>query len=236
LLGISYIKYYVEISTIFARTRVDERMKMDDVNDYAQKYDENFSERKRPRSLVSRGSKIIREEVQDDATGEWRTVIRMSRVKFDDKAKERFLMEYAKWGRMGEAAAAAGVATNTVRKHMQEDEDFAEAAYLQEEEYKEKLIGHHQNLLFNGTVKESYDRNGNLVSKETIYPIRLIEMELKKHDKGYRDKQEIAVNHTGGVMVAPAETESVDDWEKRFGSARDITPPTLGLPHEDGDE
>lgn len=100
---------------------------------------------------------------------------------------------------------------------------------MQEEEYKDKLIGHHQNLVFNGTVKESYDRNGGLVSKETIYPIRLIELELKKHDRAYREKQEIAINHTGGVLVAPAETVSVDDWEKRFGAAKDITPVPLGL-------
>jgi hypothetical protein len=197
--------------------------------DYAQQYDEQFSMRKRPRSLISRGSKVVKVEIQDDVTGEWRTEIKMSRTKFDEKAKERFLLEYAKWGRMGEAAAAAGVGTLTVRRHMEEDEDFAEAFYLQEEEYKDKLIGHHQNLLFNGTVKESYDRNGNLVSSETIYPIRLIELELKKHDKGYRDKQEVSVNHTGGVLLAPAETKDIDDWETRFGAAKDVTPVPLGL-------
>lgn len=192
--------------------------------DYAQQYDEQFSMRRRPRSLVSRGSKVVKVEIKDDVTGEWRTEIRMSRIKFDDKAKERFLLEYAKWGRMGEAAAAAGVSPQTVRHHMEEDEEFAEAFYMQEQEYTDKLIGHHQNLLFNGTTKKSYDRNGNLVSEETIYPVRLIELELKKHDKGYRDKQEVEINHTGGVMIAPAEMADVDDWEKRFGAAKDVTP------------
>jgi len=204
--------------------------------DYAQQYDENFSMRKRPRSLISRGSKPVKVDIYDDVTGEWRTEIRMSRIKFDEKAKEIFLLEYAKWGRIGEAAAAAGVGTLTVRRHMEEDEDFAEAFYMQEEEYKDKLIGHHQNLLFNGTTKETYDRNGGLVSKETIYPIRLIELELKKHDKGYRDKQEIAINHTGGVLVAPAETADIDDWESRFGAAKDVTPAPLGLTDDDEDE
>jgi len=203
--------------------------------DYAQQYDENFSMRKRPRSLISRGSKPVKVDIFDDVTGEWRTEIRMSRVKFDDKAKEIFLREFAKWGRMGEAAAAAGVGTLTVRRHMEEDEEFAEAFLMQEQEYQDKLIGHHQNLLFNGTKKKSYDRNGNLVSEETIYPIRLIELELKKHDKGYRDKQEVEINHTGGVMVVPAEMADVDDWEKRFGAAKDISPVPLGLTDEDED-
>ncbi len=148
----------------------------------------------------------------------------MSRRKFDDNAKERFLMEFSKWGRMGESASAAGVSTQTVRKAMEDDEDFAEAFIVQESEYRDKLIGHHQNLLFNGTVKKNYDRNGMLISEETIYPIRLIEMELKKHDEGFRDKREIAVSHSGGVLVAPAETKSIDDWKDRFGKAKDITP------------
>ena len=148
----------------------------------------------------------------------------MSRIKFGDKEKGIFLESYRKWGRMGEAAAAAGVTAHTVRNHIEDDEDFAVAVLMAEEEYTEKLIGHHQDLVFNGTVKKSYDRNGNVVSEETVYPIRLIELELKKHDSGYREKQEVAVSHSGGVLVAPAEVGSIEDWENRFSSALDVTP------------
>ncbi|HRI38971.1 MAG TPA: hypothetical protein PLO50_10470 [Nitrospira sp.] len=148
----------------------------------------------------------------------------MERIKFDDKAKGVFLNEYRKWGRMGESAAAAGVSLQCVRYHLDQDEDFGQAMMMAEAEYQDKLIAHHQDLVFNGTERNSYDRNGNLVSTETIYPIRLIELELKKHDKGYREKQELEVKHSGGVLVAPAEMKSIDDWESRFGSAKDITP------------
>ncbi len=148
----------------------------------------------------------------------------MERIKFDDKAKGVFLDEYRKWGRIGEAAAKVGITTATVRRHMDDDEDFAVAFLECEKEYIEKLIAHHQDLVFNGTEKVSYDRNGNIVSKEQIFPIRLIELELKKHDSGYREKQEIAVNHSGGVMIAPAEMSSIEDWESRFNKAKDVTP------------
>ena len=195
---------------------------------------------KRPqlRSVLSRGSKVVTESRYNEATGEWRQIVRLSRDKFDDKAKDIFLAQYAKWGSMGESAAAAGVTTGTVRRHIDEDEDFAEALLVQEEEYRDKLISHHQNLLFNGTIKESYDRNGQLVSRETVYPIRLIELELKKHDKGYRDKQELSVNHSGGVLVAPADVVSIDDWENRFANAKDITPkpPLLGVDDKDDEK
>lgn len=195
----------------------------DEVEDYAAKYDEEFRVKKPPRSLLARGSRAIRITEQDPETGEWRTYIRMSRVKFDDEAKARFLDEYRKWGRMGESAAAAGVSKQTVRKALEDDEDFAEAVMACEEEYKDKLIAHHQNLVFNGQEKISYDRNGNIVSREQIYPIRLIELELKKHDKGYREKIEQEITHKGGVLVAPAEMKTIDDWESRFSKAKDVT-------------
>lgn len=210
-------------------------MSQQELDDYKESYAEN-QERPQLRSVISRGSKVVTESRYDEATGEWREIVRMSRIKFDDKSKDIFLKEFAKWGSMGEAAAAAGVTTGTVRRHIDEDEDFAEALLVQEEEYRDKLISHHQNLLFNGTLKEHYDRNGMLVSRETIYPIRLIEMELKKHDKGYRDKHEIAVNHSGGVLIAPAEVVDIDDWENRFSKAKDVTPKPLLLGDDDDDE
>lgn len=203
------------------------------MTEQSDKYDSQYRIQPRLRSVVSRGSKVVRRQEYDNATGEWRTVIRMSRTKFDDTAKEIFLREYAEWGRMGEAAAAAGVTPQTVRKHMEEDEDFAEALLVVEQDYRDKLVGHHQHLVFNGTQKKTYDRNGNLVGEETVYPIRLIELELKKHDAGYRDKQEVDVKIGGGVMIAPAEMASVDDWETKFGKAKDITPPTPQIEGED---
>lgn len=196
----------------------------DELDDYAAEYDRSFRVKTKPRSLLARGSRAIRITEQDPETGEWRSFIRMSRVKFDDEAKARFLDEYRKWGRMGESAAAAGVSKQTVRKALEDDEDFAEAVMACEEEYKDKLIAHHQDLVFNGTTRESYDRNGQLVSREQIFPVRLIELELKKHDKGYREKIEQEITHKGGVLVAPAEMKTIDDWESRFAKAKDVSP------------
>lgn len=208
-----------------------------ELENYADSYEDEIKRKPRLRSLISRGSKPVRKEIWDETTGMWRSVVRMSRDKFDDQAKEVFLKEYAEWGRMGEAASAAGVTPATVRRHMEDDEDFAEAVMVQEEEYQDRLIRHHQNLIFEGIEKNRYDREGNLVETSREYPIRLIELELKKHDEGYRDKQEVKVNHTGGVLVAPAEMGSIDDWESRFNNATDVTPepPLLGSDAEEAD-
>lgn len=195
--------------------------------DDSDKPDRDHYDRKRPAVrtvLLNRKSEARLVDVQDKVTGEWRQKIRMVRIKFDDEKKAMFLDEFRKWGRMGEAAGVASVSPQCVRKAMEDDEEFAQAVLIAEEAYKDKLIRHHQSLVFNGTVKETYDRNGGVVSRETIYPQRLIELELKANDERYRDKVETKVTIQRGVMVAPAEVESVDDWEKRFAKAIDVTP------------
>lgn len=153
-----------------------------------------------------------------DEKGDWRVKVVAQREKFDDAAKELFLAEYAKNARMGDSARAAGVTPPTVRRHLESDTDFAEACLAAEHEYRDRLIAHHQNLVFEGTTKTSYDRTGNIVSEEKIYPIRLIELELKKHDEGYRDKREVDMKVSGGVLVAPAEMSSIADWEAKFAN------------------
>ena len=194
-------------------------------SDYGHDPSKAFKLRTRPRSLLARGSRPVIVEYQDE-DGNWRSRIKMERIKFDDKAKGVFLNEYRKWGRMGESAAAAGVSTQCVRFHIDQDEEFAQALMIAENEYQDKLIAHHQDLVFNGTTKETYGKDGQLVSTEQIYPIRLIELELKKHDKGYRDRQEVELTHKGGVLIAPAEVGTIDDWETRFSKAKTISPPT----------
>jgi hypothetical protein len=140
-----------------------------------------------------------------------------SAPKFDDEKKARVVEELALHGRIGTAARKAGVCTSTVKKHVERDPEFGRMVMEAVEAYKDKLITHHQNLIFDGQEKVSYDRNGNIVSVEKNYPIRLIELELKKYDEGSRDKKEVNMNVRGGVLVAPAEI-SMDDWETKFAA------------------
>lgn len=154
-------------------------------------------------------------------TGDWRVKIRAERSSFNDREKGIFLEEFAKHNRIHDAAAKAGVTVGIVKYARAADIDFKAAYEEAEHAYKSRLIGHHQELIFEGTEKISYGRNGEMISKEKIYPIRLIELELKKHDEGYREKREVDMNMkvSGGVLVAPAEMKSIDDWESRFNNA-----------------
>lgn len=162
--------------------------------------------------------------VFDPIAGKWRIHIQSKKIRMTEEEKGQFLLEYAEHGRISDAAASVGLSAAQVRKELKDDLEFAEGFEIAEETYRDKLIAHHQNLVFNGTVKRVYDKEGNVIAEEQIFPIQLIAMELKKHDPAYRDKQEISMKVSGGVLVAPAEVPTIDDWEKKFGEMKDVTP------------
>ena len=172
----------------------------------------------RPTDLIARApnrNMTITEYV--DSEGVTRYKLLPTAAKLDDALKEAICAELADHGRLGTACRKNNISMTTVRKHITKDPDFGRMVMEATEAYKDRLITHHQNLVFEGTTKINYDRNGNIVSEEKVYPVRLIELELKKHDEGYRDKKEVNMNVKGGVLVAPSEM-SMDEWEKRFSS------------------
>lgn len=153
-----------------------------------------------------------------DKNGKTQKRIRINRKGgFDDRKKILFLSIYSKTNRMGDSAEAAGVSQKTVREHMQKDPDFGEAVVAAEQAYRDHVVALIQDLAFNGTEKVHFNRNGDIVYKETIYPIKLIEMEAKRVEPGYRDKQDVNIGFTGGVLVAPSSLGSIEEWEDKFG-------------------
>lgn len=166
-----------------------------------------------------------------DEIGEWKTKIVTLRQGLTEERKTIFLEELEKHGRITDAARVAGTWPPQIRKCRDTDPDFDEACTVAIQTYTDRLIEHHQDLVFNGTKRITYDRNGNISGEETIYPVRLIELELKKHDEGYRDKREMDVKVSGGVLVAPSDVASIEDWEEKFlegktidGEAQEVSP------------
>lgn len=157
-----------------------------------------------------------------DEIGEWRTRIVALRSGLTEERKTIFLAELEKHGRVTDACRVAGTWPPQIRKCRDLDPEFDEACVVAVQTYTDRLIGHHQDLVFNGTKRITYDRTGKISGEETIYPIRLIELELKKHDEGYRDKRDVNMNVSGGVLVAPADVASIDDWEEKFRKGKTI--------------
>ena len=144
----------------------------------------------------------------------WRKSISRGRIKFDDDAKQRYLDHYSEYGRKGQAAKCAGVHSHTVIEHMEMDPDFQMAVEEARGAYRDKVMEHAQTLIFEGVEVKRYTARGELIETRKEYPIRLIELELKRVEPGYREKQTLDLNTKGGVMVAPAEI-SPEDWIKQ---------------------
>ena len=157
-----------------------------------------------------------------DENGEWGLTL-IQGTKFNQRARSIYLRELSSHGRRTTAMISAGISHPTLR-HAEKDQDFLEASAHAISMYKDRLIAHHQDLVFNGIPKTRYDSRGNIVEESVDYPIRLIELELKKHDDGYRDKREVNMNVSGGVLVAPAGL-TIDEWEKKIRPNKLILPP-----------
>ena len=140
----------------------------------------------------------------------WRKKLQQSRLKFDDKQKLIYLEEYAQHGRKGDSARAAGVCLETVRKHMQNDEEFTLAREEAFEVYKDKYIGTVvQDQSLNGVERKFFDKDGNLTKVELVFATNIQAMELKRLDPDYRDKGSLELSGYGGgvLRVEPDQTE-----------------------------
>lgn len=170
----------------------------------------------RQATLAGAPTKLTIREIIDPETGEVTYDLMSEKVKFDDGAKAIFLSQIADHGRLGTAARASGVTVDTIHRHVKADPKFGALMGEALQVYRDDLVAHHQDLVFNGVVKKTFDRDGRVIAETIEYPIQLIAMELRKHDPDYRDKREVTNTFRGGVLIAPAEMKSVEDWENRF--------------------
>lgn len=155
-----------------------------------------------------------RKPVVDDSN--WRVkATGKHRIKFDDRAKQRYLVELAATGRKWSAEQAAGVARSTVDKHLENDPEFAEAFEDAIQEYATPRILRIEKDLIEGLEEFTYDSKGNLIKEKRNYETRLREMFLKKNDPAYNEKTK--VEHSGeiagGVCIVPG-VASLSDWER----------------------
>lgn len=163
---------------------------------------------------------MVVEKYECPETGQIKRRLIRSNI-FNDEQKALFLAKFEESGNEFEARKFAGVSKAQVNRALEMDDRFAELAAEAIESYRSRLLEHHRNLIFEGEKTNRYDKEGNLVETQTRYPIRLIELELKANFEQYRDKRSVDMNVKGGVVIAPAEAGSVEDWEAAHGETID---------------
>lgn len=175
----------------------------------AERLQERFSE---PTPLVDGhdGEPPTREVVSQTTSGRYRALKYMrtgtgTSWRFTDAAKDRALAAFAQSGVKYLAAAAAGVSGETVRQHLRTDEVFAEAWEDAYGEYQARLVAEIHRRGVEGTLEPVIGRVGKdedgVITYVRRYSDRLLEFEAKRHMPEYRDKQQVDMNVTGGVLV-----------------------------------
>lgn len=139
-------------------------------------------------------------------------------VPFTDELREQFLVEYAKSGRQAMSAISVGLHPDTVSHAKTNDPAFKAACEGALELYREKLVKEAERRAHDG-VEEPVFYKGEECGTIQRYSDMLLLALLKRHIPEFRDRHQVDVTHSGGVMVvAPRDTD--DNWEKQYGAGK----------------
>lgn len=125
-------------------------------------------------------------------------------------------MRFAATGRQSDSALFVGVHPNTISITKKEDPEFkhecevALALYcdvLEEEAHRRAVLGVSRPVFYKGEVCGTIQE----------YSDQILLAMLKKNIAAYRDKQQIDITHTGGVLVVPGTATDEATWEKEHG-------------------
>ena len=172
-----------------------------------------------------------------DATN-WRTKLRMAKVKMSDEEVGLYLAHYAETGLGYAASRVAGVHYHTIQAMRKNDKDFDAECAVAEQCYAEKVGQVIRDWSFKGIHRISYDRNGEVVGSCHEPAVKMIEMEAKRTTPGYRDRShlDVDVKH-GGVLVVPAFV-SPSAWveEVQADEVTKLSPMAKVIEHQDNNK
>jgi hypothetical protein len=127
--------------------------------------------------------------------------------------KAAYLKQYALTGTGSKAAAEAGVSVQTIYNWRKKDLEFdeacghAERAYcnvLREEIHRRAVTGWEEPVFYQGVQ----------VGNVRKFSDRMLELQAKAKMPEYRDRQQIDMNVSGGVVAVPGITKDSRVWEE----------------------
>lgn len=138
---------------------------------------------------------------------DWRKKLQLSKVAFDDHKKGMYLAHLAKFGRKMDACKAAGVTPRTVERHIEADEEFADARQNALDQYRDLVQELAWKLMSGGVSKPliGVDKGTSfVVAHEKLFATNLLAMEMRKTNAEYKERSELDINNKGGIVIAPA--------------------------------
>jgi len=158
---------------------------------------------------------------------------------FDDGAKGLALDVFAATGRISDAAIAGGVSVTTVRAHLEKNSEFAQAWEIARQEYADKITGLIEERAFIGIEEPIIGGKfrDEVVGHKKVYSDSLAVMHAKRFVEEYREKQQVDVAISGGVLAVATSMPGTDrgnkDWATLYngeyepGSILPEAPPAL---------
>lgn len=141
--------------------------------------------------------------------------------RFDYDAQERFLRSIENQGRITVAAEAVGVSAECAREYIRSDrEGFAERFNEAMQVFRDKIEEEIHRRAMEGVdepIIGGKDRD-EVVAHVRRYSDRLLEFYAKRHIPEYRERGQLDVNVSGGVMVVPARPATPSDWATQYES------------------
>jgi hypothetical protein len=134
----------------------------------------------------------------------------------------KFLDTYRECGIIVKAALAANLSYSSIAALRKSDPEFeAEMEQAKQLWIAEKLDAPLREIGIDGILKPIFSpKTGQLLGHERVIHAQVTLAYARKFDPSYRDKQEVDVNHTGGVLVVTAPAADISDWKTRFGSGK----------------
>lgn len=164
-------------------------------------------------------------------------------LKFDDAAKSMSLEMFSKTGRMSDAAMVAGVSASTIREHLSRDQEFSAAWEIAREQYCDHVTALVEKRGFEGIEEPILGGKykDEVVAHKRIYSDSLAMMHAKRYVPEYREKQQMDLTVTGGVLAVASSfgntANGLKDWKREYGGDYEpgsIKPePPPGLPERE---
>jgi len=134
-------------------------------------------------------------------------------LKFTPEVQAVFLTHLARTGRWAHSSRAAGISFETVRRHRDQDKIFGDACEAAIQEYRDHIqeAVYEQGVV--GIFQPMFDKDGHLVGWKRIVNGTVLLAEARRVNPEYREKTEVDMNLSGGVVVAPA-TVTPEQWAK----------------------
>lgn len=152
---------------------------------------------------------------------EWRRKLRVSRLKFDDRLKREFLDEFVKHGRFQTSCLSVDTTPATVRSHIENDPEFAEAFEAAKQTYRDKVHSVITLLAIDGLEEPIIggEFRDQVVAHKRIFATNLVMAEARRVDPGYKDQTTVDLTIKSGVLLAPP-TTSPAEWAAQFAKPR----------------